>query len=81
MMVAVILLVSMTAFGQRTDVKWARTTPLPITLDGQLNEAAWAVAESVKIVYGIDTHRLPNEHNDLGNLLKIPFQKKRSPKN
>ena len=54
MMVAVILLVSMTAFGQRTDVKWARTTPLPITLDGQLNEAAWAVAESVKIVYGID---------------------------
>jgi len=34
-----------------------------------------------KIVYGIDTHSLPNEHNDLGNLLKIPFQKKRSSKN
>ena len=34
-----------------------------------------------KIVYGIDTHSLPNEHNDLENLLKIPFQKKRSSKN
>ncbi len=44
------------SFGQtnRTDVKWARTTTSPIILDGQMNEAAWASAESVKIVYGID---------------------------
>ncbi len=28
-----------------------------------------------EIVYGVDTHMLPNEHNKLQNLLKIPFQK------
>ena len=33
------------------------------------------------IVYGIDTHMNPEEHNKLNNLLKIPFQAKRSPKN
>jgi sterol desaturase/sphingolipid hydroxylase (fatty acid hydroxylase superfamily) len=32
-----------------------------------------------KIIYGIDTHMNPNEHNELGNLLKIPFQKYRAP--
>lgn len=32
-----------------------------------------------KIVYGVDTHMNPNEHNKLKNLLKIPFQKYRSP--
>lgn len=32
-----------------------------------------------KIVFGVDTHRKPEEHNALGNLLKIPFQKKRHP--
>lgn len=31
------------------------------------------------IVYGIDTHMLGIENNRLGNLLKIPFQKLRSP--
>ncbi|HYQ86894.1 MAG TPA: T9SS type A sorting domain-containing protein [Bacteroidota bacterium] len=39
---------------KRTDAIWARTTTSPITLDGVLNEAAWAVAESVHIDYGID---------------------------
>ncbi|OUL61226.1 sterol desaturase family protein [Flavobacterium sp. AJR] len=34
-----------------------------------------------KIIYGIDTHMNPNEHNNLKNLLQIPFQKHRSPKN
>jgi sterol desaturase/sphingolipid hydroxylase (fatty acid hydroxylase superfamily) len=33
------------------------------------------------IVYGIDTHLKPDENNQLSNLLKIPFQKQRSPKN
>ena len=28
-----------------------------------------------EIIYGIDTHRKPEEHNQLKNLLKIPFQK------
>ena len=32
---------------------WARTVPAgTITMDGVLNEAAWAQAESFKIVYG-----------------------------
>ena len=30
-----------------------------------------------EIIYGIDTHQQPEEHNELKNLLKIPFQKKR----
>jgi sterol desaturase/sphingolipid hydroxylase (fatty acid hydroxylase superfamily) len=34
-----------------------------------------------EIVYGIDTHKNPEEHNKLGNLLKIPFQKLRLPEN
>jgi sterol desaturase/sphingolipid hydroxylase (fatty acid hydroxylase superfamily) len=33
-----------------------------------------------KIIYGVDTHMKPEEHNDLKNLLAIPFQKSRSPK-
>jgi sterol desaturase/sphingolipid hydroxylase (fatty acid hydroxylase superfamily) len=27
-----------------------------------------------EIVYGVDTHMLPEENNSLSNLLKIPFQ-------
>ena len=34
-----------------------------------------------EIIYGIDTHMKPEEHNQLKNLLKIPFQKLRSPEN
>ena len=34
-----------------------------------------------KIVYGIDTYMETHDHNQLNNLLKIPFQKQRSPKN
>jgi sterol desaturase/sphingolipid hydroxylase (fatty acid hydroxylase superfamily) len=34
-----------------------------------------------KIIYGVDTHRKEEEHNLLKNLLKIPFQKQRSPTN
>ena len=29
--------------------------------------------------YGIDTHPLEEEHNDMGNLLKMPFQEYRAP--
>lgn len=32
-----------------------------------------------KIIYGVDTHMKPEEHNKLSNLLAIPFQKHRSP--
>jgi sterol desaturase/sphingolipid hydroxylase (fatty acid hydroxylase superfamily) len=32
------------------------------------------------IIYGVDTHRKEEEHNQLQNLLKIPFQKPRSSK-
>ena len=34
---------------------------------------------SEKVVYGIDTHMQPIENNRLHNLLKIPFQKLRTP--
>lgn len=35
--------------------------------------------ERENIVYGIDTHLDPKENNELGSLLKIPFQNMRSP--
>lgn len=57
MMLVCIMLIGTTVFGQmipRTDAIWARTTTSPITVDGQLNEAAWGSAESITIVYGID---------------------------
>jgi sterol desaturase/sphingolipid hydroxylase (fatty acid hydroxylase superfamily) len=34
-----------------------------------------------EIIYGIDTHMKLEEHNRLNNLIKIPFQKQRSPEN
>ena len=33
-----------------------------------------------KLIYGIDTHMQPEENARIGNLLKMPFQKYRSPK-
>ena len=39
----------------RKDYVWARSTNgAKITLDGNLNEPAWAVAESVHVQYGVD---------------------------
>lgn len=37
------------------------------------------VDDPTTLIYGIDTHMLPEENDALGNLLKIPFQKYRSP--
>lgn len=34
-----------------------------------------------ELIYGVDTHMLPEENNQLKNLLQIPFQKSRSAKN
>ncbi|MFN8549710.1 MAG: hypothetical protein U0527_17500, partial [Candidatus Eisenbacteria bacterium] len=44
------------AFAQapRADVIWARTTTQTITLDGNLNEAAWAAAEQFTVQYAVD---------------------------
>ncbi len=43
------------AQGPRLDAVWARSTNgAAITLDGNLNEPAWAVADSVKIRYRVD---------------------------
>ena len=44
------------AFAQapREDAIWARTAQADITLDGVLNEADWAQAESWVIEYGVD---------------------------
>ena len=37
--------------------------------------------EKEKIIYGVDTHMNENEHNNLQNLLKIPFQPTQKPTN
>src|ERR1035438_9446315 len=43
-------------YPKRTDAIWARTVPPgTITLDGVLNEPAWAKAESLVVVYGKNT--------------------------
>jgi Sterol desaturase len=34
-----------------------------------------------ELIYGVDTHMAPEEHNQLKNLLQIPFKKSRSVKN
>ncbi|MFH1278051.1 MAG: T9SS type A sorting domain-containing protein [Candidatus Eisenbacteria bacterium] len=50
-----LLALAIPAFGQapREDVIWARSTEgVPVTLDGALNEPAWAVAESIQINWG-----------------------------
>lgn len=39
----------------------------------------YSYLERDKIVYGVDTHMKPEENNHLSNLLRIPFQKSRSP--
>lgn len=31
-----------------------------------------------KLIYGVDTHMKPEEHNRLTNLLRIPFQKNKN---
>ncbi|MEW5798085.1 MAG: T9SS type A sorting domain-containing protein [Bacteroidota bacterium] len=55
LIVFVLCLFTASAYGQmikRTDAIWARKTSNPITLDGKLDEADWAKAESVVVVYG-----------------------------
>src|SRR5262245_6921399 len=57
LLVVLLAAASGTTRGQmvpRTDVVWARTVSTPMTVDGVLDEPAWASAESVHIVYGID---------------------------
>ncbi|CUS99154.1 T9SS type A sorting domain-containing protein [Candidatus Kryptobacter tengchongensis] len=53
---AIFFAIASFAFGQtlkRQDAIWARTAPLnSITVDGKLNEPAWAKAESVVVYYG-----------------------------
>lgn len=51
---AMMLAVAMYAqYPERQDAIWARTVPPgTITMDGQLNELAWSLAETVKLVYG-----------------------------
>lgn len=39
----------------------------------------FSILDRSDIVYGVDTHMEPTEHNSLKNLLSIPFQKKKSP--
>ena len=41
------------AYPKRADVIWARKATGPITLDGNLNEPAWALAETKTLQYRI----------------------------
>ena len=45
------------AFGQapRQDCIWARTSYVPITLDGRLTESVWSLAESIVVRYPLDS--------------------------
>src|SRR2546422_483342 len=60
LLLALVVLLALAVFTSqaqmitRTDAIWARTTTSPITVDGILDEPAWASAESLHIVYGID---------------------------
>lgn len=58
-MMVVVALVASEALAQRADVTWARRTTSAIALDGVMNEAAWAQAESVRIVYGQNVAGIP----------------------
>ena len=40
---------------KRQDAVWARETTEPIVLDGKLNEASWAKADSIQITYGVSS--------------------------
>ncbi len=40
---------------KRQDAVWARETTEPIVLDGKLNEASWAKADSIQITYGMSS--------------------------
>jgi hypothetical protein len=42
------------AYAPREDAIWGRTSTVPIVLDGVLNEASWAQAESVVVEFGVD---------------------------
>ncbi|MEP7029253.1 MAG: hypothetical protein ABI960_11715, partial [Candidatus Eisenbacteria bacterium] len=51
-----LLLVLASPAAARPDAIWARSTNgAPITLDGNMNEAAWAFADSMIIRFGIDS--------------------------
>ncbi len=43
--------------------------------------STFSTLQKDQIIYGVDTHPEPEEHNKLKNLLQIPFQKSRSAKN
>ncbi len=52
---ALLVVAAPVAAQTRADAIWARTTAgAPITLDGVLDEPAWALAESVTVRYGIE---------------------------
>ncbi|MCI0531765.1 MAG: hypothetical protein L0Y74_07460, partial [candidate division Zixibacteria bacterium] len=51
--IAMLMLIATTVMAQRQDVIWARNVAgATITMDGVLNEPAWAAAEELQIIYG-----------------------------
>lgn len=39
----------------------------------------FSILERDRIIYGVDTHMDPKQHNSLKNLLKIPFENRKNP--
>jgi len=61
---SVLVLILFAGFSQaqsleRPNLIWARTTGDAITLDGHLNEAAWAGAETFRMEYGTNDQYIP----------------------
>lgn len=61
------------AQGPRADAIWARKTTDTITLDGVLNEPAWAAAESKTITWGADNGIPGSGQKIISAILGTPF--------
>jgi hypothetical protein len=74
LLVIAILCAALPAFAQppRLDVMWARRSSTPITLDGVLNEPAWAVAESVRVQWAQDSGIPGSGFKNEGGVIPVP---------
>lgn len=73
LLVCVLMLSTSTTHSQtlkRLDAVWARATTDSITLDGKLDEAAWAQAESIRVQYPTSSEIIPGSgwHDEGGTL-------------
>ena len=71
--VALVCALPADAQGPRADAIWARKTTDNITLDGVLNEPAWAAAESKTITWGADNGIPGSGQKIISAILGVPF--------